>query len=58
VLSFTVSGKYSILTGTAARKNISIPKHNITLYEALNLISQKADCLFIYESETIESDKW
>jgi len=38
-------------------KTISIPKHNITLYEALNLISQKADCLFIYESETIESDK-
>ena len=38
-------------------KIISIPKQNITVYEALNLISQKADCLFIYESGTIESDK-
>ena len=38
-------------------KPISIPKQNTTLYEALNLISRKADCLFIYESETIESDK-
>jgi hypothetical protein len=38
-------------------RTISIPKQNTTLYEALNLISQKADCLFIYESETIESDK-
>ncbi|MCX6285883.1 MAG: carboxypeptidase-like regulatory domain-containing protein [Bacteroidetes bacterium] len=38
-------------------KVISIPKQNTTLYEALNLISQKANCLFLYESETIESDK-
>ena len=38
-------------------KTISIPKQNTTLYEALNLISQKADCFFIYNSETIESDK-
>lgn len=38
-------------------KKISIPKINTTLYEALNLISQKADCLFIYDSQTVESDK-
>jgi len=38
-------------------KVISIPKQNTSLYEALNLISQTADCLFIYESETISSDK-
>ena len=38
-------------------KTISIPKQNTTLYEALNMISQKADCFFIYNSETVESDK-
>ncbi len=38
-------------------KVISIQKQNTTLYEALNLVSRKADCLFIYESETIQSDK-
>jgi hypothetical protein len=38
-------------------KTISIPRQNATLYEALNLISQKADCFFIYDSETVESDK-
>jgi len=38
-------------------KTISIPKQSATLYEALNLLSQKADCFFIYDSETLESDK-
>jgi hypothetical protein len=38
-------------------KVISLPKKNTTLYEALNLISQKADCFFIYDSEVVESDK-
>ena len=47
-----VFGQVSLLD-----KVISIPKQNTTLYEALNLISQKADCSFIYESETIESNK-
>jgi hypothetical protein len=42
---------------TLLEKSISIPRQNTTLYEALNLISQKADCLFIYDSETVESDK-
>jgi len=38
-------------------KTITIPKQKTTLYNALNLISQNADCLFIYDSETVESDK-
>lgn len=38
-------------------KTITIPKQNTTVYTALNLISQKADCLFIYDSKTVESDK-
>ncbi len=38
-------------------KTITIPKQKTTLYKALNLISQNADCLFIYDSETVESDK-
>jgi len=42
---------------TLLDKTISIPKQKTTLYQALNLISQHADCLFIYDSETVESDK-
>ncbi|MEI6682090.1 MAG: carboxypeptidase-like regulatory domain-containing protein [Bacteroidota bacterium] len=42
---------------TLLEKNITIPKQNTTLYQALNLISQHADCLFIYDSETLESDR-
>jgi hypothetical protein len=38
-------------------KTITIPRQNTTVYNALNLISQKADCLFIYDSKTVESDK-
>jgi len=38
-------------------KTITIPSQRTTLYEALNLISKKADCLFIYDSETVENDK-
>jgi len=48
----TAFGQVSLL-----EKTISIPKQNTTLYEALNLISHNADCLFIYDSETLESDK-
>ena len=48
----TAFGQLSLL-----EKTISIPKINTTLYEALDLISQKADCLFIYNSETVESDQ-
>jgi hypothetical protein len=38
-------------------KQITIKKQNTTLYNALNLISEKADCFFIYDSETVENDK-
>lgn len=38
-------------------KIISIPKQTTTVYEALNLVSQKAGCYFIYESETVKNDK-
>ena len=38
-------------------KTISISKQHTTLYDALNLISQKADCLFIYDSQIVENDK-
>jgi len=52
---FTAIAAFS--QGPLLEKPISIPKTSSTLYEALNLISQKADCLFIYNSETLESDK-
>ncbi|MFZ4547094.1 MAG: carboxypeptidase-like regulatory domain-containing protein [Bacteroidales bacterium] len=38
-------------------KTISIPRQHTTLYTALNLISQRADCLFIYDSQIVENDK-
>jgi len=38
-------------------KKISIPKQHTTLYKALNLISEKAGCLFVYDSQIVESDK-
>jgi hypothetical protein len=38
-------------------KNITIPKQTTTVYGALNLISQSAECLFIYDSENVPSDK-
>jgi hypothetical protein len=38
-------------------KTITIPKQHTTLYNALNLISEKAACLFIYDSQVVESDK-
>jgi len=38
-------------------KTISIERQHTTLYKALNLISEKADCFFVYDSKTVESDK-
>jgi len=52
LLASAASAQVSLLD-----KSINIPKQNTTLYQALNLISQHADCLFIYDSETLESDK-
>ena len=48
----STSGQVSVLD-----KTITIPRQNTSLYEALNLISQHADCLFIYDSENVKSDK-
>jgi len=42
---------------TLLDKPISIPRQHTTLYSALNLISQKADCLFIYDSQIIDNNK-
>ncbi len=49
---FTVFGQESLL-----EKSITLPRQHTTLYNALNLISEKADCLFIYDSQIVESDK-
>ncbi len=38
-------------------KNITLPKQHTTLYNALNLISDRTGCLFIYDSQVVESDK-
>lgn len=38
-------------------KAITIEKQSTTLYGALNLISKNSDCLFIYDSEVVKSDK-
>jgi len=38
-------------------KNITLPKQHTSLYNALNLISDKSGCLFIYDSQVVESDK-
>ncbi|HPS73042.1 MAG TPA: carboxypeptidase-like regulatory domain-containing protein [Bacteroidales bacterium] len=38
-------------------QRISIPRQHTSLYEALNLVSEKAGCFFIYNSETVENDK-
>jgi len=47
-----VAGQESLLD-----KTISIPRQNTSLYNALNLISQKADVLFIYDSQVVENEK-
>ena len=55
---FLVLSAYdSYCQNTLLEKTISIPRQKTTLYEALNLISQKTDCLFIYDSEIVKSDK-
>jgi len=53
LLSISTALAQESLLGTI----ISIPKQHTTLYNALNLISGKADCLFIYDSQIVESDK-
>lgn len=48
----TVTGQEAVL-----EKSLTIPKQNTNLYNALNLISQKADVLFIYDSQVVENSK-
>jgi hypothetical protein len=42
---------------TVLDKRISIQKQHTSLYDALNIISGKADCLFVYDSQIVENDK-
>ncbi len=43
--------------GSILDKTITIQKQNTSLYNALDLISRKADCFFIYDSQAVENDK-
>jgi hypothetical protein len=36
---------------------VTFQRQNTTLYNALNLISDKTGCLFVYDSQVVESDK-
>ena len=36
---------------------ITIPRQHTTLYEALNQVSEKANCLFVYDSQLLENDR-
>jgi len=38
-------------------KEITISRQFTTLYKALNLVSEKAGCFFIYDSQVVENDK-
>lgn len=51
-ISFSLVAQESLLN-----KTITIPKQHTTLYNALNLISEKSGCLFIYDSQVVESEK-
>ncbi len=54
---FLFSANTSYAQVPLLEKPISIPKQNISLYKALDLISRSADCFFIYDSQVVESDK-
>lgn len=55
ILLFAVIPAFS--QGTLLDKQITIPRQNTTLYNALNLLSEKAGCLFVYDSQTVENEK-
>jgi hypothetical protein len=55
ILLFCASELFS--QSTLLETFISIPRQNTTLYEALDQISQKAGCFFIYDSESVRSDR-
>ncbi len=47
-----VNGQEVILS-----KKITIPRQNLTVYQALAQVSEKADCLFIYSSEIVDNNR-
>lgn len=48
----TVSAQNSLLD-----KRLSIPKQQTSIYEALIMIGEKSDCLFVYDSKVVQSNK-
>lgn len=55
ILLFSSSGLFG--QSELLETPISIPRQNTTLYDALDQISQKAGCFFIYDSERVKSDR-
>jgi hypothetical protein len=55
LLLFLVKG--SLGQENVLEKKITINRQYTTLYNALNQVSEKADCLFIYDSQVVEDDK-
>ncbi len=51
------SGNSAVGQESLLEKSITIPRQHTTLYNALNLISEKTGCLFIYDSQIVENDK-
>lgn len=54
---FLFPAKTALAQESLLTKTITIPRQHTTLYNALNLIGDKAGCLFIYDSQVVESDK-
>jgi hypothetical protein len=54
---FLLSVNTAFAQESSLDKAITIPKQHTTLYKALNLISDKTGCLFIYDSQVVDSDK-
>lgn len=52
IFNFTAAAQASLLS-----KPLTIPRQYTSLYNALNIISEKAGCLFIYDSRLVESDR-
>lgn len=57
VFFLLVIGTPAFAQQSLLEKTITIPKQRTTLYNALNLISEKSGCLFIYDSQAVENDK-
>lgn len=52
IFNYTAAGQTSLLS-----KQVTVPRQFTSLYNALNIISEKAGCLFIYDSRLVESDR-